>query len=365
MSLSWSRPLLVAAFVLAGCKSKPSAEPGAAPAPTPTRPAPAPAAAVSGPALSFLKPAGADRCTWGRQPLPAGEPTLLLTFDAECSRSQILFSPSGQEALAFSFSSGPGVPPKMWRVDVAAKSGKPVELKGLPFGAGERPYTPTVRGVGFDAQGRPVALVALEYALAEGDALTFEGESVPVKKGEGTPGLAAAYRLEGAEWKRFELAATSYSDEGEPGTEALDAAKTLQGSTGDLAESLPGADASEADAQKLSAAVPGLEASGKWRALPLPGGPLYYRGAVDDADASVYSAGPLRWEKGGKLEEPEGVTAQPDAAVELRLRGDMLLVFVLGAESRSAHVFDARTKKKLVSVVGIDSVTFWPEPRKH
>ena len=49
-------------------------------------------------------------------------------------------------------------------MDFTAKSGKRVELKGLPVLATRGPDKPFIERLGFDAQGRPVALVSNIYA---------------------------------------------------------------------------------------------------------------------------------------------------------------------------------------------------------
>ncbi|HEX8823214.1 MAG TPA: hypothetical protein VF794_25010, partial [Archangium sp.] len=341
-------PLLAAALVLAGCKSNPPAPPTAAPgavtAPTPSKaPPPAPA---SGSALSYLKPVDAQRCEWVRQPLPSGEPTVF-AFDAACDESQLSWSPDGNVGLVFNAATGDRTQPRVWRVDFPTKSGKPVDLKGL-LGTlgGQGTDTPRIHKVAFDAQGRLVALVS----------------DVPVED-EGTRGQALAFRQEGADWKRIESKPTSF-DSG-PGVNVLDAAKALPDPTLSLFGDLPGQEASEASVKKLDAALPGQAQGkiGKWMSLSTPGGALYYWTAQDPEDESTYPTVPVRWEQDGSLVELEGLMARPGERLGFQVRGGLLLVFVLG-ETRSAHVFDPRTKKNLVAVKNIESATLWPEPSK-
>jgi hypothetical protein len=363
--IRWSRPLLAAALVLVGCKSKPAPEspPAATPGPTTQAPPPAPAPAT-GPAIAYLKEIAFERCALGRQPLPSGEPSTVFTFDAACSRSMLSWNAAGNEVLVFSFATTATTLPQLWRVDAAAKTGKPLELKGLPVGGAEgSPYRASVRHAGFDAQGRPVALVAIEYDAAEGGTLSFEGESFPLPKGEGAPGLVAAYRWEGSEWKRFETKTNFFSEHDGTGVEQLDAAKAVAPSNDPPSDNLPGQEAQAGAAEKLNAATANARA-GKWMSLSTPGGPLYYRGVLDEDDDSHFSSAPVRWEHEGKLVEPEGLAAQDDATVYLRLRGDLLLVTVLAEGGRAAHAYDLKTKKKLASVTDINSATFWPTPSK-
>jgi hypothetical protein len=345
--LRWSRPLLAVALVLGGCKSNPPAPaavdsgvvaaPVSGKAPTPTH-APAP---TLGPALSYLKPVDAQHCEWLRQPLPSGEPTVF-SFDAPCDESLLSWSPEGKEGLVFSMAVGEGAQPRAWRVDFTAKAGKPVDLKGLTEGTGEQGADKLfIQHVGFDTQGRLVALVS-----------------------DVSAGQAFAYRLEGADWKRFETKALSPDAEGTPGIEVLDAAKARPDQTLSLFGELPGKEASEASARMLDAALPGQEPSGRWMTLATPGGPLHFRGLRDPEEDAFFPSAPVRWEQDGKLVEVEGLTAKTGERLGLQLREGLLLIFVLGEEGRLAHVLDSRTKKSLVSVKGLESATLWPASPK-
>jgi hypothetical protein len=360
----WSRPLLASALMLAGCKLNPSADSSPPAATAPNKPAAAPAAAparASGPTLSYLKPAGADRCAWTLQPLPSGEAATVFTLDAACDVSQLFWSTVRKEGLVLSRPSA-GAAPRVWRLDAAAKSGQAMSLKGLPFGTGEqRPYKATLHQVGFDAQGRPVALVSASFeraAVKEG-AVSYEGENIPVKGG-GAPVLAMAYRWEGAEWKRFETKTLSGAGENsDAGIGTLDATRALVVAKTPATDLLPGEDAAESVVRKLDAAAPGLEGDGKWRAVTTPGGPLYYRAVEEQGD--TFAAGPLRWEQEGKLVEPEGLGVRDGALIQLQVRGELVLVFVVDADPRAAHVLDSRTKKKVVSVTDVKDPTLLPE----
>ncbi|WP_375765050.1 hypothetical protein NR798_25375 [Archangium gephyra] len=369
--LRWCRPLLSAALVLVGCKSNPAAAADAgtaAPSKAPTQaPAPVPA---SGSALSYFKPVGPQKCEWIRQPLPAGAPTPVFTFDATCDRSEVFWSPNGKAGLVFT---SEGTPPRLWLVDFAAKTGKPLDLKGVPGGgAGKKgPGKPIIQRVGFDAQGSPVVLVALLYTnreLTKGKGkekfITFENQRYPVPPGEGTPGLALAYRLEGADWKRSETKASSFESDNAPGLDALDASRSLYDPAPALSEELPGQKASESAARMLDTAAAQTR-PGQWMALPTPGGTLLYRATEEDSDESLFVSAPVRWEQDGKLAELEGLTAKPGDRLGFQLHGGLLAITVLSdGTTRSAHVYDTRTKKNLVSARDAESVTFWPEPSK-
>ncbi|HYI00979.1 hypothetical protein [Hyalangium sp.] len=377
-----SRLWLAVMLVLAGCKSEPressATDTGTAAAPAPRKeptatpapskePTPTPApAAISGTALSYLKPVDAQHCQWVRQPLPSGALTDY-TFDAPCDESLLSWSPDGTQGLVFSFAVGDGAQPRTWLVDFAGKSGKPMDLKGLPGGTGGAgPDKASIHMVGFDAQGRPVALVFVHRALEKGEGgerfITFEGQRYPVKGGEGLPGLALAYRLEGTEWKRFEAKASFFEPESSPGVDVLEAAKALPVQTFSLFGDPPGQEASEGAAQRLEAALPGQEPSGKWMSLSTPGGTLHYRGRRDPEEGTFFPSAPVRWEQEGKLVELEGLTAKEGDRLGFQARGGLLLVVALAGETKSAHVFDTRMNKKLVSVKDIESASFSPEP---
>jgi hypothetical protein len=344
MSLShWSRPLLAVALVLGGCKSNPSApEAGASAAPAPGKaPAPAPTPAASGPALSYLKPVGSRRCEWVRQPLPSGEPTGF-TFEGACDESLLSWSPAGTEGLVFNFMVHEGPRPRAWRVDFATNRGEPLKLEGLPGRAEGGDSEKTVlRRVALDAQGRPVALLSAE----------------------GPPGLALAYRLEGTDWKRIETKVGSSGSES-PGIDVLDAAQALPVQTLFLFGDPPGQEASAEAARRLDTALPGQEPSGKWMSLSTPGGKLHYRSMMDPDDETFFPSAPVRWEQDGQLVEVKGLTARPGDRLGFQLRRGLLLIYVLAEETRSAHVYDPRTKQRLVFVKDIDSATLWPEPSR-
>lgn len=362
--IHWRRALLAVALVLASCKSNTSTaatpDAGIAAAPAPSKaPAQVPA---SGPALAYLKPVSPERCAWIRQPIPTGEPVTLFTFDTACDQSEVSWSPSVKEGLVLS--SLPQGGERIWRVDFAQKSDKPMDLKGLPAGTGESgPRKPGITRVGFDAQGRPVALVYVSAEPEEGQGgeqfISFEGQRYPVTETDSPvrQGLALAYRWEGSEWKRFETKVSgSYT--------ALDANNALYDPGPSRTESLPGQETSKSTAQLLNKTLKPKDRFGKWMALPTPGGTLLYRAQQLDSDGSPSPSGPVRWEQNEKLVELEGLKAKPGDTLVFQLRNDLLVINVLG-ETQTAYVFDSRTKKNLTSVTGITApVTLWPEPSK-
>ncbi|WP_224242162.1 hypothetical protein [Hyalangium gracile] len=380
----WSRALSLAALVVAGCKSNspssasaqdsgaPTAAAAPAPAPSPAPaapPAPAPAPVpASGPAVSFLRPTDPERCEWVRQPLPSGESTAVFSFNGACDRSMVSWSPDGKEGLVFTWPSGEGEVPRAWRVDLTARTGKALDLKPLPGGkdAGGQDQ-PAIDRIVFDKQGRPVALISDEYVsrVPEKGAggrqfLTFEGKRYPVGEGaEGSPGLAHAYRFEEGGWKRIETTSTTYGADLASGVLALQVNKELQ----PLAKASPehhnpGEEAPAPAAKKLDQAFPGLDESGQWMTLATPGGKLYYRGTL--GGEFLYPGAPIAWEQDGKWVELEGLLARPDDYLDIVLQEGWLLVTNFGG-TRSAQVWDTRTKELLVSAEGASAPAFWPK----
>jgi hypothetical protein len=378
--LRWSA--LLAVIVLAGCKKEEpapstpktssaskhaatgvgSAEPAATPPP------------AAGPSLSYLKAVDPERCEWVRQPLPSGEATTVFTFDAACDRSMASWSPNGKEGLVFTWPSGEGEVPKAWRVDFAARTGKPLNLKGLPGGTGaggqDKPY---IEQIGFDRQGHPVAIIADVYvsrAFKKGKkdqvTLTFEGNeySMELIPGSGSPGLAHAYRQEGESWTRVETQASNFETDVAIGTHALQALKVLQpiARSSVPTDRMPGKDVSEDVAKKLAAAFPALtDETGQWMEFPTPGGAVYYRGV--QGGEYLYPTLPMRWEQDGRLVELEGLKGKPDDFMNLQLMDKFLLIINYG-DPRSAQIWDTQTKKLVFSAEGANAAAFWPSPSK-
>jgi len=352
--LRWSRWLLAVGLLMAGFQSR---EATAAPSPT-------------GLSLSYLKTVDPQTCEWVRQPIPSGEPTTVFSFGAECIQSQVGWSPDGTEGLVFVTPDSQEAQPLLWRVALAAKAGKPVDLGGLPLEPVKGSERPRIERVGYDAQGRVIALVFLDRKPRKGRDgkrfIHFEGNRYPIDADVVSAGLAVAYRLEGASWKRFEVKGSS-NDEGaeHPGTDVLDAARALPSPWYGMGGTLPGREVSKAEAKALDAVAPGQSQGGKWMALPTPGGALFYRAAQNLQDDSLYPATPVRWEQGGKPQPLEGMTAQDESTLSTQLQGDLLLMYLLGQETRSAYLYDTRSKKRLGFIDNATHPDFWPQAGKR
>jgi hypothetical protein len=303
-----------------------------------------------------------------RQPLPSGEAVTVFSFNGACDRSMVSWSPDGKQGLVFTWPSGEGEVPKAWRVDLVAHKGQPVDLKTLPGGTGSGGQDqPAIDTMGFDKQGRPVALISDEYVTrtpekgANGkEFMTFEGKQYPVTGAEGSPGLAHTYRLEEGGWKRIETVATAYGADLAPGTLELEAVKGLQPiAKASPSHHNPGAEAPADAVKKLDKAFPGLDESGQWMRVSTPGGPLYFRGTL--GGEFLYPSAPMRWEQDGKLVELEGLFARPDDYLDIVLQEGWLLVANY-SDKRSAQVWDVRTKERIVSAEEASAPAFWPKP---
>ncbi|RKH64457.1 hypothetical protein D7W81_18555 [Corallococcus aberystwythensis] len=309
-----------------------------------------------------------------RQPLPTGEPQRF-AFDAACDETGLSWNPPATEGLAFSAAMGERTAPLAWRVDFTTRSIKKFDLSSLPGGAPvEGKEGPSLVQLGFDTQGRPQALVADVYVQRTpesgeggGRFLTFEGQRYPVADGssnaENAPGLAFAYRMEGAAWKRIETKVSSFGSQDAPDVSELDAAKKMLDQTVSSSGALPGKPSDKALAHTLETTLiedPTDEEA--WRTLPTPGAVLHYRVARDPEDDSNFASLPLRWERDGALVSPEPLAAQQGERLMLQARGAMVLIVSLSEAGRTAQVFDSQTQKSLVRVQGVDAPTLWPQP---
>jgi hypothetical protein len=327
------------------------------PAPVPPSPAPAEAKAVAPvPAftLSYLQDAPPSGCTWTRQDT-SGAKKALFTVDAACERLGLAWSPDGRQGAVVDRGNGT-VKPRAWLVDVQAAQGTPLAL----------PETGHTDAVGFDAAGRPIALVSQVDDLvrkAEGtdEYFLFEGQRLPITQPEGSAGLAHAFRREGDAWKRIETVATFYEADTAAGTGALTTASMLVSSTSGLDPDAPATNAfpeGSEDAARLDAVVKekGHSRFGEWVSLETDGGPLYAWRATGELSSLMP---PLRWEVQDRLVEPEELALAPTSAVDLRVRGPLLLV----SADKAVRVYDAKAKRRVFSLDGVHATRFWPKSR--
>jgi hypothetical protein len=355
----WSHAL-VAGLLLAGCKSNKEQEPApqaATPPAVATKPAPAPAPTVepvTDATLSYLEPSTDGKCRWVRH-TPPGEPRTVFTVPTGCDAVRLAWSLDGKAGLAYVAGPGEGEAPRIWRVDLA--TGKETTLSSPKLG--------TLGGLGFDAEGRPVALMEDQReATGEGEKreIVFEGKSYPAAM-DGIPGLAHAFRLEGGDWKRFETKDTSYDWDYAAGIRALDAYDAM----GPTPEKLSAA-ATEAlkpvleDSPvfaALSAVRKPSDETGSWKQLELPGGAVYVWEASDSE--LPYLSAPVRvmGEKG--LVEPEALKVS--GGLSLAARGEQVLLVFTDTEGKPvARLWNAKTKKLVTTLADKPTLSFWPKP---
>lgn len=328
------------------------------PAPVAPSPAPAPVgvkavAPVPAFTLSYLQDAKPSGCTWTREDTASAKKPLF-TVDAPCERLRLAWSPDGRQGAMMERGGG-AVKPRAWLVDLQAGQGAVLAL----------PETGSTDAIGFDAAGRAVALVSQVEDLvrkAEGseEYFLFEGQRIPIAEPEGGPGLAHAFRREGDAWKRIETVATVYESDTAAGTRALTTTGLLVSSTSGTDPDAPTAtelpEGSE-DAARLDAVVTdrGHAKYGEWVSLETDGGPLYAWRATGELSTLMP---PLRWEVQDRLVEPESLSVAPASAVELRVRGLLLLV----SADKAVRVYDAKTKARVFALDGVHATRFWPKP---
>jgi hypothetical protein len=366
----WSHAL-AAGLLLAGCKSSKDSEPApqpqaTAPAPKPAAPAPAPTPApVSDATLSYLEDSPDKKCRWV-QHTPPGEPKTVFTLPIDCSSAGgMAWKADGSEALVFSL----GDKAQVWRVDLATGKSTPLSL----------PTRGAFGTIGFDAQGRPVALMDELYLegtdtpptlkvveTGKGEDATkqflFEGQRYDLAL-DGIPGLSHAFRLEaGGAWTRFETKSSSYEWDYAASYRVLDAFDAMAPTVEKL-EAFARREVKPVpeDAPDFAAlgAVREPSDAGSWQQLETAAGPLY---VWEDASGELPSlTGPvrIRGEKG--LVEPEGLSTNDELSVFVR--GDLvLLTSTDDAGKLVARLWSAKTKKPVMSLTYKYLVTFWPKP---
>lgn len=227
---------LVLILALAGCKSETPEESGSA-APS-AAPALGPAAMGmlldEAEGLRFIR-VDPDRAADQRE-------ETLAKLAGVHGKVQVSWAPSGTEAIVWRGRSfeDPPVPAAAWQVNWGASPAATPAPFTLPTGG-------DLEEVGYDPQGRPVALLLQSTENykepkkdAKGQYLEFEGKRYDVPEGqEGLQVLAHAFTYEAGGWKRTETVQTTTGWDYGAGTKALAAAKTLGARTSAILDSLP------------------------------------------------------------------------------------------------------------------------------
>ena len=342
-------------------------------------------ASASEDALSYLKPVGPKKCEWVRQPLPSGEPSTLLAFDQPCLWAWMSWSADRRRGLVSMTVQADEKPApaaaspaefrkriptyRLWVVDLVEKTSTQLDVQGLLTAtakAAKGTDAPLVYNRGFDAQGRPVVLLALIASLDKGrTAFSFEGKRYAAPDVEGYPGLALAYRWTGAAWERFELKATTYES---PGLDALKATQVLAASALPELEDLVGQEAAPDLAKTLDQTLK-QEQAGHWMAVPSPGATFVYWAESTGAEGSEEGSRPfvaqmpVRWEQNGVLSKVEPLSSMTTIEYfdSLQLQGHRLVVTAkTNKRLPSVYVYDLQTKKLLLSLPEAQHARFWP-----
>jgi hypothetical protein len=266
----------------------------------------------------------------------------------------LAWSKDGKQGLAYVAGPSENGKPRAWRVELATGQGTPLSI----------PTLGRLGGFGFDAEGRPVALMEDPRDVVEGEGeqkvIVFEGQRYPAAL-DGLPGLAHAFRLEGGTWKRFETKDTSYEWDYAAGIKALDAYDAM-GPTPE--KQWAKADDAFIPVPEDSPALAALKAvkepsdEGNWKQVQTAGGTLY---AWEATYVEIpYLSTPLRIQDAKGVAPLEGLDV--NGGVSVAVRGDFVLVDVMDAEGQeSARLWNAKTKKPAASLNGKTAISFWPK----
>ncbi|HYO59284.1 hypothetical protein [Archangium sp.] len=372
----WSYTL-AAGLLLAGCKSDKDMEPApkaqaTAPAPKPAALAPTPTLApVSDATLSYLENSPNKKCRW-MQLTPPGEPRTVATLPIGCGGLRLAWRPDGRQALAFY---GHWSKHKIWQVDLA--TGTSTAFSSLPSRG-------TLGTLGFDKQGRPVALMEERYYEEGADTpsslkmvetgtgedkkeqLLFEGKRYDLDLDpDGEPGLAHAFRLENdGTWTRFETKSASYDVPYSSGYDVLGAIHALAPTSarppGSVQKALEDVPEDSPDFAALSAVREPSDIGG-WKQLKTAAGPLYLYLWNDPSQDPPQHTGLVRIRGEEGLVEPEGLSFSDELRVSMR--GALVLLESRDdSGKRVARLWNAKTKKLVASLNDKQVVTFWPKP---
>lgn len=317
--------------------------------------------------LSYLESSPDKQCRW-MQLTPPGEPRTVVTLPADCFRLSLAWRPDGRQALV---THRQGNKHEIWQVDL--ETGTYTVFSSLPSRG-------VFRGIGFDVQGRPVAVMHERYVEGEDTPsraidivetvtgeetrrqLLFEGQVLDMAE-EGEPVLIHFFRQEkDGTWKRFRTKSTCYDAMECTGIrEDAHAEPIFHEPPGSAREALGDVPQDAPDFAALSAVREPVDPGswkGSWKQLETAAGPLYlyhweeYGNGGDPAP----SPGLVRIRGDGGLVEPEGLSFR--GPLSATRRGDLVLLGSVG----DSRLWNAKTKKLVASLNGKLAVFFWPKP---
>jgi len=342
-----------------------------------TEPRPAPAVGArrdfiaTDSTLSLLEPSGA-RCVWAKLDAVTHQRLAIATLDGDCRGGEIALSVDQKRGLvwfdpratgaslsrhggAFPEARPPaGARPRLFAVDLDTGT------------ATSRPLPPGTSDLGFDPQGRMIALTIQEPTPAESEKGEVLVDGVAVKLEPAAAGvrvLVHAFAFTGGAWKRFETASSTTGWNDAEGVTALTAAQDLAFRSAEVLVARVQGDreVDQALLEKLAGFAP--------QARPT------------DQDGWIrFGSGDTRfvlWEVSGELTASTGLAAFVDATgrpvkpaswpytekdlVTYRWNGEYLLA-TLG--SLGSHPRLYRRGKLAWSSDAAQAVTFWPQPRR-
>jgi len=322
--------------------------------------------------LSLLEPSDAQ-CVWSKVDVISQKRLEISKFDGDCRGGKIALSADGRRGAVWfdpgatggslfggvsAFPEPPapaGTRPRLFEVDLGTGAATAVPL---PSG---------MRDLGFDSQGRMIALTLQELTENEtekGEALV-DGKLVKLEPAsQGDPVLVHAFSFEHDTWKRLETANSTTTWDLGLGVYALKAAQDLAFRSGEvLAPKVQGDD--EVDAALLTNLARFAP-----QALPVEGGGGWIRfGSHDtrfvlweDGGDFAYSTGLAAFvdPSGNLLKPPSGWPFTENDLLAYRWKGP----YLLAAQSEiGAHPRLFRNGKLVWSSDIVRAVTFWP--RQH
>ncbi|HVO31507.1 MAG TPA: hypothetical protein VMV18_12255 [bacterium] len=321
-------------------------------------------------------------CHWRRLDPVSGRKEDVAGIEGPCSGVRAAWSPDGTKGIvwldpleegwrgtaAINGDAGQGGD-RMWTVTF--DEGK--------FAALARPPAGELMELGFDGQGRAIAITSEE--ISDGDArrgfVEYDGKRLEIPEGEGLPILAHAFRLEDGRWTPMETKASNDGADLSEGIRALDVWKQLgprsdqmlngqpdakevedKGTLAKLAELTKATLSSGGDDETMPGTA-GDDASGEdgqWGELATGGGSVY---VWEESAEGLFATGLIAFRDGDRVVRPEKLELGAADAASPMVRGSWLLI--TGQDGETPHLYDVRTRKLAWSDEKASGTTFWPK----